>query len=230
MSTVLITGANRGIGLELSRQYVESGDRVYACCRKPEAASELNTLAAASKGQLTVHSMDVSSEHSIKACAKELSSESIGILINNAGIIGGDHQTFDDANLEDWLFTFQVNTIGPFRVAQAFQEHLKLADNPKMMTISSQVAASTFSMSGIYAYASSKAAVNKVMQALAVEWQQSKISVGLIHPGWVQTDMGGAEAQITPQASAAGIRQVIENFKLDDTGSFFKWNGEIHPW
>lgn len=229
MSTVLITGANRGIGLALSRQYLENGDRVYACCRNPESASDLNTLASQHIDNLSVHQMDVANADSITSCASSLKGEAIDILINNAGVLGGDHQAFNDANLEDWLMTMQINTIGPFRVAEAFQAHLKSADNPKMMTISSQVAASTFSMP-VYSYSSSKAAVNKVMQILAVEWQQAQIVVGLIHPGWVKTDMGGTEAQITTQESATGIRQVIAKITMADTGKFFKWNGEIHPW
>ncbi len=230
MTTVLITGANRGIGLELSQQYIANGDSVYACCRNPEAAEELTALANDSDDNLTIHTMDVSSESSIKAIAQELSGVSIDILINNAGIKGGEHQAFGDANLEEWLFAFQVNTIGPFRVAEAFHEHLKSGENPKMLTVSSQLGASTLSMLDNYAYSSSKAAVNKVMQILATEWRQDSISVALIHPGWVQTDMGGPEADITPQESVEGIRQVIGIMTLANSGSFFKWDGEIHPW
>jgi NAD(P)-dependent dehydrogenase (short-subunit alcohol dehydrogenase family) len=173
--------------------------------------------------------MDVSSEESIKHCAQELSEAAIDVLINNAGAYGGEHQSFGDANLNDWLMTLQINTIGPFRVAEAFQQHLISAQDPKMLTVSSQVGASTFSMP-IYAYSSSKAAVNKVMQILATEWQQYGISVCLIHPGWVQTDMGGPDAAITPEESVEGIRKVIEKMDMTNTGSFFKWNGDIHPW
>ncbi len=229
MTSVLITGANRGIGLELSQQYFTNGARVYACCRNPNAAEELTALANASGGKLSIHAMDVSSEASIKLCAEELSDVSIDVLINNAGVYGGEHQSLGDANLDDWLMTLQINTIGPFRVAEAFEQNLQRANSPKLLTVSSQVGASTFSMP-IYAYSSSKAAVNKVMQILASEWQQYGISVSLIHPGWVQTDMGGADAAITPQESAEGIRQVIEKMDMTNTGSFFKWNGEIHPW
>lgn len=230
MSTILITGANRGIGLELVRQYLDAGNRVYACCRQPDSADDLATLARNSKGTLSIHQMDVSDEQSIKACAEALSGIAIDVLINNAGIMGGENQSFGNASLDDWLHTIQVNTIGPFRVAESFKSHLEAAEAPKMITISSQVGASTFTMPGIYAYASSKAAVNKVMQTLASEWQTTGICVALMHPGWVKTDMGGAEADITPQASAQGIRQVIEKITLADSGKFFKWNGDIHPW
>jgi NAD(P)-dependent dehydrogenase (short-subunit alcohol dehydrogenase family) len=230
MATILITGANRGIGLELSRQYLAAGNRIYACCRNPDSADNLNALANESEGGLSVHPMDVSSEASIKACAEELYGTAIDIVINNAGISGGDHQTIGDADLDAWLHTIQVNTIGPFRVAEAFKAHLDAAANPKLITISSQVGASTFNMPGKYAYASSKAAVNKVMQNLASEWHSAGIIVGLLHPGWVQTDMGGAEAEITTEASAKGIRDVVEKMTLADSGKFFKWNGDIHPW
>ncbi|MGA1741325.1 MAG: SDR family oxidoreductase [Pseudohongiellaceae bacterium] len=230
MSTILITGANRGIGLELVRQYLEAGNRVYACCRQPDSASDLASLASNSKGNLSIHQMDVSDEQSIKACAKALACTAIDVLINNAGIMGGEHQSFGNASLDDWLHTIEVNTIGPFRVAESFKPHLEAAEAPKLITISSQVGASTFTMPGIYAYASSKAAVNKVMQTLASEWQTTGICVGLMHPGWVKTDMGGAEADITPQESAEGIRRVIEKMTFKDSGKFFKWNGDIHPW
>jgi NAD(P)-dependent dehydrogenase (short-subunit alcohol dehydrogenase family) len=230
MSTILITGANRGIGLELVRQYLATGNSVIACCRQPDTANDLASLVRENKGNLSIHQMDVADEQSIKACAEALSGTAIDVLVNNAGIMGGEHQSFGNASLDDWLHTIQVNTIGPFRVAESFKSHLEAAEAPKLITISSQVGASTFTMPGIYAYASSKAAVNKVMQTLASEWQSAGICVGLMHPGWVQTDMGGAEADITPQESAEGIRQVIEKMTLADSGKFFKWNGDIHPW
>jgi NAD(P)-dependent dehydrogenase (short-subunit alcohol dehydrogenase family) len=229
MPTVLITGASRGIGLELARQYAESGDTVVAFCRNPHSADALNELARQSAGRVSVAAMDVSDERSIKAAGKALENQPIDILINNAGIRGGEDQSLEDVNTADWIEAFKVMTLGPFRVVQAFLENLKRVKNPKIMTITSQMGASTWPMGGSYSYGSAKAAVNRVMIALAVDLKDQVI-VNLIHPGWVQTDMGGPNADITPQASAAGIRKVIASVTEADSGKFFKWNGEIHPW
>jgi NAD(P)-dependent dehydrogenase (short-subunit alcohol dehydrogenase family) len=229
MATVLITGASRGIGLELTRQYAENGDAVFALCRNPHSADALNELACQSGGRVNVAAMDVSDEASIKAAAGILGAQPINILINNAGIRGGEDQSLEDVNTADWIEALKVMTIGPFRVVQAFLENLKRAKNPKIMTITSQMGASTWPMGGSYSYGSAKAAVNRVMIALAIDLK-GQVIVNLIHPGWVQTDMGGRNADITPQVSAAGIRKVIAAVTEADSGKFFKWNGENHPW
>jgi NAD(P)-dependent dehydrogenase (short-subunit alcohol dehydrogenase family) len=229
MATVLITGASRGIGLELTRQYAENGDTVFALCRNPHSADALNELARQSGGRVNVAAMDVSDEASIKAAAGILGAQPINILINNAGIRGGEDQSLEDVNTADWIEALKVMTIGPFRVVQAFLENLKRAKKPKIMTITSQMGASTWPMGGSYNYGSAKAAVNRVMMALAIDLK-SQVIVNLIHPGWVQTDMGGRNADITPQVSAAGICKVIASVTEADSGKFLKWNGENHPW
>src|SRR6266513_1610551 len=120
MANILITGANRGIGLELTRQYARDGDVVFACCRGPQSAEALNKLARQSEGRVTVHAMDVADEKSIRAAAKTVGEQPIDILINNAGIKGGDKQSIDDVDTEDWIEALKVMVIGPFRVVQAF--------------------------------------------------------------------------------------------------------------
>ena len=230
MANVFITGANRGIGLELARQYAEAGDRVYATCRTPADADNLNALAKSSGGGLTVHSLDVGDGASVASCGKLVGDTPIDILINNAGILGGASQTLESIDFDAWIDAFKVMTIGPFRMVQALLPNLKAAAAPKAMTVTSQLAASTWPFGGSYAYSSAKAGVNKVMQTLAKDLKAQNITVAMIHPGWVKTDMGGAGADITPQDSATGIRAVIAGLTSDTSGKFYKWNGEIHPW
>lgn len=226
MARVLITGAGRGIGLELARQYAEAGDEVIACVRDPEAATELAGLG----GNVTVQTLAPGDPDSITAAAAAIGPGAIDVVINNAGAMGGRHQSLDDLDLAEWQETFRVNTIGPLLIARAFMDNLVAAGAGKVMTVTSQLAASTWPMGGMYAYSTTKAAVNKAMQALAIDWKDQPITVAMIHPGWVKTDMGGPHAEITPEQSASGIRQVIEGLSKADSGKFYKWNGDIHPW
>ncbi len=230
MATVAITGANRGIGLELARQYAEAGDRVLATCRAPKSAEKLNALAAGSGGAVTVFGLDVADGDSLAACGRAIGDAPIDVLINNAGVGGGTPQTLESIDFEAWIDAIKIMTIGPFRVAQTLLPNLLAAPAAKIMTVTSQLGASTWPMGGFYAYASAKAGVNKVMQAMAIDLKPRNIIVSMIHPGWVKTDMGGPNAHITPQESAFGIRSVIAGLSLEDTGKFYKWNGEIHPW
>jgi len=230
MANILITGANRGIGLELVKAYARGGDRVFAFCRSPGGAEALNALAAGSGGKVTVHAMDVGDGDSIAVGAQAVGDAPIDILINNAGIIGGHPQTLDKIDFDAWIDAFKVMTIGPFRVVQTFLPNLRKAAAAKVMTVTSQLGASTWPYGATYAYSSAKAGVNKVMQTLAIDLKGDRIAVSMIHPGWVKTDMGGAGADITPEESAAGIHSVIAGLSMADTGKFYKWNGDIHPW
>ena len=228
MARVLITGANKGIGLEMTRQYVEKGDEVIACVRNPQGATELNELA--SGGKVKVEAMDVGDPESIASARERIGDDSIDILINNAGAVGGAKQSIDDVDIAEWHKTLDVNTIGPLLIARAFKPNLAASGNGKLMTVTSQLAASTWPMGGMYIYSSTKAGVSKVCQALALDWKDEPITVALMHPGWVKTDMGGPHAELTPQDSAAGIISVIDGLTKADSGKFYKWNGEIHPW
>jgi NAD(P)-dependent dehydrogenase (short-subunit alcohol dehydrogenase family) len=230
MANVLITGANRGIGLELARAYAAAGDRVHAACRDPNAAEALNALAAASNGAVSVHALDVADGASVAALAAGLAGAPIDILINNAGVSGGARQSLADTDFDAWADALNIMTIGPFRVVQALLPNLQASPGAKVMTVTSQLGASTWPFGGSYAYASAKAAVNSVMRALAIDLKAKGVVVSMIHPGWVKTDMGGAGADITPQESAAGIHKVIAGLTIEHTGAFYKWNGEIHPW
>lgn len=234
MANIIITGANRGIGLALVKTYLLGGDRVFALCRQPQQADQLNELAASAGGQLTVHTVDMADADSITTFAGSLKDTPVDVLLNVAGIVGGRTDSllkapFSEADFDDWRTAFEVMTIGPFRLTQAVLPNL-IAARGKVMTVSSQIAASTWPRGGLYAYGATKAAVNRLMRSLAFDLRDKGVTVALVHPGWVQTDMGGANAEITPQESAAGIKQVLDGLTLEDTGKFFKWNGEEHVW
>jgi NAD(P)-dependent dehydrogenase (short-subunit alcohol dehydrogenase family) len=232
VKTVLITGANRGIGLELTRKFVGSGDyHVIACCRDRDMAVDLNALAEMQEpGRLDIYPLDVTNAASIAALASLLNGQKIDILVNNAGVYLDKGKGLLDADFDDWLQSFNINSVSPFRMIKALYSNLKSAPNAKVLTISSQMGALARNVGGAYAYCASKAAVNKGMQGLAVDLKSEGITLAVAHPGWVQTDMGGGSADITPQESAAGLFDVIQNMSLDKTGTFYKWNGEIHPW
>jgi NAD(P)-dependent dehydrogenase (short-subunit alcohol dehydrogenase family) len=228
MANVAITGAGRGIGLELVKQYAQNGDRVYALCRSPEKAAELNALAAGSGGLVTVHAMDVGDDASVRAAAASTGEGPIDVLLNVAGVIGGEQQGLTDQAWDDWQDAFNVMIIGPLRVMQAFLP--RLGSGAKVINITSQLAASTWPYGGYYAYGAAKAGLNRMMRSVALDVKDRGIVIGLVHPGWVQTDMGGAAAEITPEESARGIRDVAASWTLDQSGDFKKWNGEAHPW
>jgi NAD(P)-dependent dehydrogenase (short-subunit alcohol dehydrogenase family) len=230
MSTVVITGSNRGIGLALATVYAQRGDTVFACCRTPSKATELQALAK--KHSVTVVALDVGDDKSVAALAKQIGSAPVDTLINNAGVGGGppEQQTATSMDFAAWAQTFNVNAMGPVRVMQALLPALKRSRNARVMSVTSQLGAISLDMAFAFGYSASKAALNKVMRLAASELKSQGIAVGVVHPGWVKTDMGGAGASITPSESAAGIANVIDQLSLQNTGGFWKWNGSRHEW
>ena len=231
MSTVMIVGATRGIGLELTKQYANEGNTVIACARDLNAASQLDELASGLEN-IKIEELDIAEASSIESASGRIGKESLDSIIIVAGYVGGmpENQTIDNIDIDEWHRTLNINTIGPLLVAKAFKENLSSSGNGNFMILSSQLAASTWPMGGMYVYSTTKAAVSKVGQILALDWAQEPIIVSIMHPGWVQTDMGGPAAEITAEESASGIRKVISGLKKEDSGNFYKWNGEIHPW
>ncbi|MBX9885154.1 MAG: SDR family NAD(P)-dependent oxidoreductase [Novosphingobium sp.] len=226
MATVAITGAARGIGLELAAQHVAAGDTVIALPRKASAA--LEALAAASGGTLTIHPCDVASDASVRAAAAASGTGAIDVLYNVAGVIGPVANELEGADWDAWNEAFAIMVQGPLRVLQAFLP--RLGEGSRVINVTSQLGAMAWPMGGMYAYASAKAALNRLMRSVAIDLKGKGIVIGLVHPGWVQTDMGGPNAQITPQESASGIRKLGAEWTLVDTGAFRKWNGETHEW
>lgn len=231
MSTVMIVGATRGIGLELTKQYAEEGNTVIACARDLGAASQLDELSAGSDN-IRIEELDIAESSSIESAASRIGKDAIDSIIIVAGYVGGmpENQTIDNVDLDEWHRTLNINTIGPLLVARSFKDNLSASGNGNLMILSSQLAASTWPMGGMYVYSTTKAAVSKVGQILALDWAEDPIIVSIMHPGWVQTDMGGPTAEITAEESASGIRNVLSGLKKEDSGNFYKWNGEIHPW
>jgi NAD(P)-dependent dehydrogenase (short-subunit alcohol dehydrogenase family) len=231
MATVLITGSSRGIGYELAKQYAEAGNRVLATCRNPDKADKLKAVAAASKGLMTIHRMDVSSMDSVKAARAEIGDIPIDIIINNAGVWGGlAGQVLDSMDYENWFYEFSTMAMGPFRVVQNFLKNLLAGQQKKIFTITSQTSAHSYKKVAGYSYSSSKAASNRIMTMLARDLHDRGVTVCLMHPGWVRTEMAGKVADIEPPVSAAGIIRVIGAATLADSGKFLKYDGGIHDW
>lgn len=228
METFVITGANRGIGLELTKLCLEAGRRVVATCRDPQAAGALRALAG--EDRLRLCPLEVTDGESVERFRSRLGDETVDVLVNNAGVLGGAHQDIADMDYDEWRHTFEVNTMAPFRMATALLPNLRRSRRPRIVTLSSQMGSLSRRSTGMHAYRSSKAAVNKVMQVLAAELEQNGIIVCPVHPGWVRTDMGGSQAEISPQESAAGLFDLIESMTMAHSGRFWTWRGEEHPW
>ena len=230
MPTVLITGANRGIGLALARGYAAEGWRVHACCRNPDKAKDLKALQPDAGDRLAVYRLDVTDGLKVASLARELAEEAIDLLINNAGI-SGPRGGFGETDYDRWQPVIGVNTFAPLRMAGRFVEQVARSERKLIVNISSKmgsIAANVSSDSIIYR--ASKAALNQVSKSLSVALAPRGITVILFHPGWVSTDMGGSEAPVTPEDSAAGIRAVIARATPADNGRFFNYDGEELPW
>jgi NAD(P)-dependent dehydrogenase (short-subunit alcohol dehydrogenase family) len=226
MSKIVITGANRGIGLAMTRRFLNAGDEVLALCRAPDGASDLQALAREAGGRLSIGQIDISDEASIVRAAANVGP--VDVLINNAGIIGGEDQSLETIDIDAWMNAFKVMAIGPFLVTRAFLPGLKQAKG-KVVFISSQLAATAWPYGGYYSYSSAKAAGNRVVHSLALDLKDDGVTLISVHPGYVQTDMGGPNAEIRPEDSAEGIYRLVSNLKPEASGGFFKWNGEPHP-
>lgn len=228
MATIAITGAGRGIGFELAKQHLAAGDRVFALVRDPARATALDALVATSGGKLSIHVMDVGDDASVTAGAAATGSDPVDIVYNVAGVMGNPAPELDSADWATFDMVVDIMLKGPLRVLQAFLP--RLPAGAKVINFSSQVAASTWPYGGYYAYGAAKAGLGRMMRSVAIDLKHRGIIIGIVHPGYVQTDMGGANADITPQESAAGIRKLAHDWTLERSGDFYKWNGEPHPW
>lgn len=222
--TVLVTGANRGLGLEFARQYAADGWRVIACCRNPKDAPELKKIKA------EVHALDVASADSIQHLAKALHGTPIDVLINNAGM-HGDRRMFGETDVALWQQIFAVNTIAPVQILAALLENVAASHHKKVLNISSKVGSIGDGPSGgSYAYRSSKTALNMAMVNAAHELKNRGITILLAHPGWVQTDMGGPTAPVSIEQSITGLRRIVDKATQAETGHFYDYTGKQLPW
>jgi NAD(P)-dependent dehydrogenase (short-subunit alcohol dehydrogenase family) len=219
MPTVLITGANRGLGLEFARQYAADGWNVVATAR--ESSSELDGLG------VRVETLDMSDFEGVASFGRRL--DALDLLIANAGTYGpNDAADADDAR--EWLDTFAVNTVAPFLLAKAVLPLVEQARG-KLIAISSKMGSIDDNRSGGYlAYRSSKTALNSAWRTLALEVRRRDVVAAVLHPGWVKTRMGGSSAPLDPEDSIGGMRRVIERLSLDDSGGFYGYDGATIPW
>jgi NAD(P)-dependent dehydrogenase (short-subunit alcohol dehydrogenase family) len=231
LSTVLVTGANRGLGLEFARQYAADGWQVYAACRDPGAARELGGLAAESGGAIRVLALEVTDIASVRAAAQSLAGEAIDLLINNAGVGSPKKQRLGSLDYAAWARVLDVNTLGPMRVVEAFLDSVAKGSDRKIVTLTSAMGSIADNGSGgSYAYRSSKAAVNIVMKSLSIDLAPRGITCVVVNPGWVRTDMGGPDGKLTPTQSVTALRKLIAGLQPEDTGRFFNYDGKTYPW
>ena len=231
MPTVLITGASRGLGLEFCRQYAAADWHVIACCRNPDNALDLLALQH-QFNDLSVFELDVENSQEIDQLADDLSDQAIDVLINNAGIYGDDRSHgFGNLDYSAWSKTLAVNLQAPVKMAEAFLPQIKRSEKKLLVAISSLMGSIADNNSGgsIF-YRTSKAGVNAAMKSLAIDLNPQGVGVLVFHPGWVKTDMGGFHALIEPAESIAGMIAQIEQFSLQQTGCFIKYDGASLPW
>jgi NAD(P)-dependent dehydrogenase (short-subunit alcohol dehydrogenase family) len=226
MPTVVITGANRGIGLQFVRDYAAAGWRVHAACRKPEAAAELKAVPG-----VAVHKLDVTSKGDIVGLAKELAGQPIDVLINNAGVYGPRGLKIGGLDYEAWDEVMRVNALAPVAIAEKLMPNLMKGGKKLVVAVTSQMGSIGRNAAGNeYVYRSSKAALNMAMKCLANEAAKDGLTVIMFHPGHVKTDMGGPNAPIDTRTSVAGMRGVIETATPSDSGKFFNYDGAEIPW
>ena len=227
MSTILITGASRGLGFEFARQYSLAGWRVIATCRGAKDMEPLTELG----GEIEVHKLDVSDHDQILALAHTLRRESIDVLLNNAGVHGPRPSRLGAIDYEAWDEVFRVNTLGPMRMTECFIDHIARSDRKLIVVVSSIMGSITDNeVGGAYSYRSTKAAANAVTKNLAIDLRDRGVTVVAMHPGWVTTDMGGAGADMEAVESIRAMRQVIDGIRRGDTGQFLNYDGTVIPW
>jgi NAD(P)-dependent dehydrogenase (short-subunit alcohol dehydrogenase family) len=223
MNSILVTGSNRGLGLEWARQYAQLGWRVYATCRHPEQADSLQQLSD-EHDNISVHRLDVTQPEQISQLASELNN--VGVYYERWG-----KDKLGTIRFADWQETFAVNTLGPVRVSEALLEQVAASERRLVVTITSHMGSIADITSGNdYAYRSSKAALNAAMKGLSYEVASRKVGVLLLHPGWVRTRMGGDAAPYSAQESVSGMRRLLDSFTLRQSGSFYRFDGSPMPW
>lgn len=235
MQRWLITGARRGIGLEMTRQLLHRGDAVIGTVRSEAAAQELRDLFPAEVAQrLQIVSLDVRDRKSITKAALRIT-EHLDVLVNNAGILGPERQSTLDMDFDGFLEMFVVNAMGPLAVTQAFLPQLRRSERPRIVTITSRMGSSSYRKDDLIAYQASKAAANKVVRGFATTLGPSGIIVIAAHPGLVRTDLGGTRATASPESisaieSATGLLKVIDGLLASDNGRFLDYGGREIAW
>ena len=230
MATVLITGTNRGIGLEFVKQFLAREDTVLATCRDMGSATVLRQLNNDTR-KLHIFELDGSSQKSMEDLTLQLAGHAIDIFINNAGVYGPRDSTFGKVSANEWAKVLQVNAKAPMILTQLLIDNLRDGSDKKLLYITSKMGSIDDNKGGgSYVYRSSKAALNAVVKSISVDLRDSGFSVAVLHPGWVQTDMGGPNALIDVTTSVSKMIDVIDNLNFHNSGSFFNYDGGIIPW
>lgn len=230
MTNILITGANRGIGLEFCKQYLRKGNRVYACCRDVSKAMNLQQLKADNSKNLSIIPLDVESYDSIQQLKFSLKNQPLDILINNAGIFSFD---LPDYHLQSriWEKFFRINSIGPYLITQTLLQNLQQGSQKKIINISSDMGSIHLNSNGNFIpYRTSKAALNAITKSLAMENQETAMIFIALHPGWVRTDMGGPNGMLAPEESVAAMMAHIEKLTTAHSGKYYAFDGKELPW
>ena len=236
MPTVLVTGANRGLGYEHVKQYAQKGWKVIACARNPKKATELDNLKDKYDDNFIIEQLEVIDHPRIEELAEKYSNTSIDILINNAGTTGPlgvpgamDYQKIDSMDYEIWRDILEVNLISPFKVATAFHDHIAQSEKKLLIMMSSDLGSveqNTFG--GFYSYRASKAALNIISKGMSVDWQD--LTVIALAPGWCKTYLGGEEAAIHPDESVENQQAMFEKIISNNSGMFLDRFGKEVPW
>jgi len=230
MATVLITGANRGIGLEFVKHYLNRGDQVIGTYRNITSSDELIQMDDVHDSLQTL-TLDVSSDKSLKNFPNQLNGITIDIFINNAGVFGPRNSVFNNVDEKTWISTLRVNTIAPLLLTQLIIENLRKSSVKKLIYITSKMSSIDDNKGGgSYVYRSSKTALNAVVKSISVDLADDGMLVALLHPGWVRTDMGGPNGLIDTTTSVSGMIKVIDELEQSRSGSFFNYDGTEIPW
>jgi NAD(P)-dependent dehydrogenase (short-subunit alcohol dehydrogenase family) len=236
MTVVLITGASRGLGLEFARQYAADGWEVLATAREPEKGKELQNLVR-KYPKLEAHRLDVANKESIQDLADDLDDRPIDMLIHSAGIYPREGQRIGEIDYGGWRAAFETNVFGAMRVTEALLENVAASERKQIAAISTSLSSLQAVQDGSvaqagtsYQYRSSKTALNMAISILAKELEPRGISVVLLDPGWVKTDMGGPHAQLTPEQSVSGMRKVLADNPRELVGKFLVHDGTQRAW
>ena len=228
--SILITGTNRGIGLEFVKHYLKNNEKVIATCRNKNSAKDLLKLKNTTSN-LSLVELDVSNPNSINEFASKITNQPIDTFINNAGVFGPRNNEFGNYNAKEWIEVFNINTIAPLLIMQKILKNLRLGKNKKLIFISSKVGSIEENTGGsMYIYRSSKTALNQVIKSLSIDFKNENFITVALHPGWVKTDMGGPNALIDTKTSIKGMAEVIDSLVLKNSGRFYNYDGSSIPW
>jgi len=235
METFLITGANRGLGFELTRELAARPDTFVIAAIHSNATQDLLNIAAQNPERVMITPMDVGDQDSILSAAAEVSKKvpHLDVLVNNAADSPPvEEQSFETVTYDQMMKAFRMNAVGPLLIVRAFLELLKRSTHPRIVNVSSERGSMAWQegRGGYYSYSLSKAGLNVLARLLAADLEPYNVTTVSVHPGWLRTKMGGTNAALSPAESAHGILELVRQLTPAQNGGFYKWNGEAHPW